>query len=244
MPVKNYGLLKGIAIDSRTERDNNSPHYQIHMIGEQDTHYRIAVNVKSISKKSEVLYLANNHFDASSISILPTLKNGFTSIDGTNKEIALDYVRGQLFDPAQMVPLTHDLIGPENDLNDFLELYITQAIHEKATIYVYGSKFGPSGAKDKIFGFSPVNGIHDVHMNQGNADTPGKQSFAKDNGIWQDGGLLIHYKEHWAAVFLAFLTQSWCTNEQGYPIKFCTHTEINPNELENKLHMKTTIYKT
>lgn len=234
MPVKNYGLLKGIAIDSRTERDDNSPHYQIHMIGEQDVHYRISINVKSISEKSEVLYLADNHFDASASPILTTLENGFIPIDDTNKEIALDYVRGQLFDPTQMVPLTHDHVGPENDLNDFLELYITKAIREKATVYVYGSRFGPFGGRDKIFGFFPVNGIHDVHMNQGNEDKPGKRNFAKDNGIWQDGGLLIQYKEHWVAFFLAFLTQSWCTNDKGYSTRFCTHTELTSTYLETE----------
>ena len=40
--------------------------------------------------------------------------------------------------------------------------------------------------RDKIFGFLPGNGIHDIHMNQGNSSR-----FVRDDGVWQDGGLLM-----------------------------------------------------
>jgi uncharacterized protein YukJ len=39
----------------------------------------------------------------------------------------------------------------------------------------------------KVFGFLPGNGVHDIHMNQGNS-----QQFRGDDGVWQDGGLLLH----------------------------------------------------
>jgi len=43
--------------------------------------------------------------------------------------------------------------------------------------------------------------VHDIHMNQGNSG-----AFGRDDGVWQDGGLLMHFpgESRWVAVFLAF----------------------------------------
>ena len=64
---------------------------------------------------------------------------------------------------------------------------------------------------DKVFGFLPGNGVHDVHMNQGNS-----QQFRRDDGVWQDGGLLLHYltQDQWVAIFLAFQSQAWHTDDR------------------------------
>ena len=64
--------------------------------------------------------------------------------------------------------------------------------------------------KDKYFGFLPGNGIHDIHMNQGNVG-----QFVKDDGVYQDGGLLIHFpdQQQWVAAFLKFQSQSWHTDD-------------------------------
>src|SRR6185436_2094246 len=64
---------------------------------------------------------------------------------------------------------------------------------------------------------NPSTGIHDIHMNQGNP--PGK--YFKDNGPWQDGGLLFHFasRNRWAAVFTAFQSQAFHTDDQtGNPL--------------------------
>jgi uncharacterized protein YukJ len=58
-----------------------------------------------------------------------------------------------------------------------------------ARVYAFGQRWGPEqGTRDKVFGFAPGNGIHDIHMHQGNS-----QQFRRDDGVWQDGGLLLHY---------------------------------------------------
>ena len=48
-------------------------------------------------------------------------------------------------------------------------------------------------------------------MNQGNTGR-----FTRDDGVWQDGGLLLHYPatQQWVAVFLAFQSQSWHTDDR------------------------------
>jgi hypothetical protein len=79
----------------------------------------------------------------------------------------------------------------------------------------YGQRWGPEkNKKDKYFGFLPGNGIHDIHMNQGNS---GK--FAQDNGSWQDGGLIIQLANQWIALFFKFQSQTWHSeDDNGEPI--------------------------
>ena len=97
MPLKNYGVLKGTALQSMIGK-GKTPHYQVHLQGEAEVEYRIAINVKSQSYPSEVLYFASENIRSEAITILPTLPFGFTEIKNNEPRIALDYVRGQLFD--------------------------------------------------------------------------------------------------------------------------------------------------
>ena len=63
----------------------------------------------------------------------------------------------------------------------------------------------------------PGNGVHDIHANQGN--DPGH---VNDDGVWQDGALLIHFpvSQQWVAIFLRFQSQSWHTDDvTGHTIK-------------------------
>lgn len=224
MPVENYGVLKGIAINYKKEVDYDAPHFQLEIIGEENRHYRCAINVMSSSAQSEVLYYADDKFSANEITHLQELQNGYSPIkeNESNHSIALDYVRDKLFDSTQMLPLPHEVTGPDNDLNDFIETYTKKAMQEKATMYIYGSKFGPENKKDKVFGFEPTYGMHNIHMNQGNY---GRHK--KDNGTYHDGGILIQFENYWVAIFLAFLSQSWCTDKKGNPNKFCSFNEPN-----------------
>jgi hypothetical protein len=52
--------------------------------------------------------------------------------------------------------------------------------------------------------------VHDIHMNQGNSPR-----FTRDDGVWQDGGLLLHFPgaDRWVGVFLAFQSQAWHTDD-------------------------------
>jgi len=79
-------------------------------------------------------------------------------------------------------------------------------------VYAFGERWGPEpGTKDKYFGFLPGNGIHDIHMNQGNAG-----QFAADDGVFQDGGVLVQFpdQQEWIAIFLKFQSQSWHTDDK------------------------------
>ncbi len=220
MSLDSYGVLKGRPISSRMGA-GQSPHYQIHVV-DNTTDYRIAINVKSKLAPSELLYLIADDFRHPIVDELATLSPGFTRLVSQPGGRALDYIRGNLFPATDMRPLAHAIPGPDNDLNEKIDAYVQRAIaDEYAEVYALGERWGPEPhRKDKYFGFLPGNGIHDIHMNQGNA-----ANFAKDDGVWQDGGLIIHYpsilddegvlrwQEQWVAVFLAFQSQSWHTDD-------------------------------
>ena len=52
-------------------------------------------------------------------------------------------------------------------------------------------------------------------MNQGNP----LNNHGQDNGIWQDGALFVYLpsQKRWIAVFIAFQTQAWQTDNHGNP---------------------------
>lgn len=220
MSLKNYGVLKARAMDSLMGQS----HYQVLIRDDNDIKYRIAINVKSQEYPSEVLYFVDEDFKSENITELSKLKSGFTEINNNVPSIALDYIRGKLFDPSKMISLAARIAGPNNDLNEKIEYYIKEAIENDAIIYAYGQKWGPEENKsDQYFHFKPGNGIHDIHMNQGNT-----ADWIEDNGICQDGGILIYFEKtkKWLGIFLAFQSQSWCTDNNGNaigPVSECNH---------------------
>lgn len=85
-------------------------------------------------------------------------------------------------------------------------------------MYAFGEKWSPSKPHDKYFTDIPDQGIHDIHMNQGN---PRSGGFSNDNGVWQDGGMLINYPSsgNWVAIFLRFQSQAIHTDDvTGHPV--------------------------
>lgn len=212
MPLKRYGVLKGRAIAANREEDQSSPHYQVH-IQAGSIQYRIAVNVKSQLSPSELLFIVDDDFRHPITATLPTLSDEFTLLSCKPGGQAVDFIRGNLFERSDMRLLPPNLPGPDNDLSDRIEHYVKRAMQEPdARVYAFGERWGPQGGKaDKIFGFRPGNGIHDIHMNQGNV-----AQFAVEDGVWQDGALMFHFPstQQWVALFLAFQSQAWHTDDE------------------------------
>ncbi len=212
MPLRDYGVLKGKAVDSRREEAGDSPHYQVQVMA-GNTNFRVPVNVKSQVAPSELLFLVNDNYQHPVLARLIDLPLTFTPLPSTPGGAALDFIRGNLFDRLEMRPLPPNLPGQDNDLNDMLEHYVQRAIQDpQASLYAFGQRWGPEpNTPDKIFHFQPGNGVHDIHMNQGNVSP-----FLDDDGVWQDGALMFHFPspDQWVAIFLAFQSQGWHTDDQ------------------------------
>jgi uncharacterized protein YukJ len=210
MPIAKYGVLVGRPLHGVPGRGANA-HYQIHVV-DRTTEYRIAVNVKSQLAPSEVEYLVDDDFQHPITASLRDRGPGFYLLGHTPADGGLDYIRGNLFDRTRMRPLPVNLPGPDDDLNDQVDRIVQAAIAEEdAFVCAFGQRWGAEeDTRDKIFGFLPGNGVHDIHMNQGNSGR-----FVGDDGVWQDGGLLVYFPsvDRWTAIFLKFQSQSWHTDD-------------------------------
>lgn len=217
MPLRNYGVLRGSVIDHRLASGANA-HFQLHVV-DDTTHHRIAVNVESQLEPSELEYVIDSDFRHPILDEAAALPTGWTALESKAGGLALDFVRGNLFDRAALRKLPFDVPGPDNDLNEKVAHYVRRAIaDESASAFAFGERWGPEAAiADKIFGFLPGSGVHDIHMNQANVGR-----FVDDDGVYQDGALLLHFpsQEQWVAVFLKFQSQTWHTDDvTGHAIR-------------------------
>jgi len=211
-----YGVLKGTVAGHL--RDADDDHYQILVHAGNQVH-RIAVNVKSSAPKapSIVLFQTTTFIPEQFTQRLVALAPGFRKLSSKAGGLAVDYVRGGLVKPKSMKPVPPDEPGEDNDLKDMLETAVVKAMGlEGSVIYAFGSKWGPEPEKrDQYFKFLPGNGVHDIHMNQGNSG-----SYKKDNGVYQDGALFISFPDgKWRAFFFAFQSQTFDTDDHGNPLK-------------------------
>ena len=204
MPLQNYGVLQARVLER--EEGGSNPHYQIHVVSE-GVDYRIAINVQSQDQPSELEYHIDDNFKHPITEGLLQLSGGFTALASQPGGLAIDYARSDIVYQQQMKRLPFDIAKSENELNSLLELRVQEAIVDPdALVYAFGQRWGPQSAADQIFHFSPGNGIHNIHMNQGNGP-----DFASENGSWQDGALFIHLpaQSKWVAIFLKFQSQVW-----------------------------------
>jgi uncharacterized protein YukJ len=208
-----YGVLKARPVAA----SRGPTHYHARVVAD-GVHYRVSINVNSQQPPSELRFIVVRPFADPLTQALSRLAPGFTPITSRAGGLALDFVRRRLFDPGAMRLLPADLPGPNNDLADLIGGLVARATRTRSDMYAFGSRWGPERrTPDRVFGFTPGNGMHDVHMNQGN-----HPRFERDDGVWQDGGLLLQLTEpdEWAAVFLAFQSQAWRTDDRtGHAVR-------------------------
>jgi len=226
MPLKaGYAVLKGHVIDgvsAKTKKD----HYSIHVV-DDETDYRIAVNVISTAKNfgPDLFVYKNEDFQHHMLEALKELplgrklfKPNANAQERRDSGVALDFIRMNLFDRTEMQIVPAHVDGAHNDLNEWIDDLVQEMIgSEDAVLYVFGEPWINEQKKDKIFGFFPGNGVHDIHMNQG--DLSG--GFAQEDGLYQDGGLIAYLpsSDKYVAYFTKFQSESWHTdNETGHAI--------------------------
>jgi uncharacterized protein YukJ len=203
MPIKNYGVWVARAVRvsaERAEQDPKSPHIHLHYKNQENDseEFRASINVKSLSEISELVFWFIPNFQHPIVNKLPDLNRGFQQIPSRAGGVALDYIRGNLMDFQSGRILPHDLPEERDDIIDYVMPELQSAIERNATVYLFGEPY------------SDKKGIHNVHMNQGSVGR-----FTRDNGVWQDGGIIMHFSEEnrFAAIFLAFASQAVHTDE-------------------------------
>ncbi len=205
MAIKRYGVVKAQAMEFQRENNDPTPHFQL-FVEAEGKRFRVPVNVRSKLSPSELVYVVDPDFRHPITSSLPALQAGYTRLPESERQ-GLDYLRGNLFDPERVIALPHHLPGQDNDLQDMLASHVQAAINAgtQATVYVFGEPFPDGG------GPAGIQGMHDIHMNQGN-----HPDFQGDDGVYHDGGLIFHFPERqrFVAFFLAFQSQALHTDDQ------------------------------
>ncbi|KAL5358809.1 hypothetical protein BJX96DRAFT_163998 [Aspergillus floccosus] len=223
MPLDNYGVWKAYPKRYHVERrGTRTPHLTLYFRDNGGPEFQAAINIKSgDQQESRLVYWVNEDMSGHPlVGGLSELKTGFKRLDDEEPErggLRLDYIRGNLFDVNTGRVLEHDITGPNNDIIDVLVPKVQQAINEEAVLYIFGEKFNTN------------DGIHNVHMNQGNI-----QRYSGDDGVFQDGALLFHFPEadKWAGIFLAFASQAVHTSENdGHAITRVTWKDLLPGDL-------------
>ncbi|HEY7336744.1 MAG TPA: YukJ family protein [Bryobacteraceae bacterium] len=216
MPISNYSVLKGDPTAGKVV-SGSSVHYQITVQGNGGP-FTVAVNIQSVDG-SEVLYVIDSAFVPPNPGGLLGLASGMTRLQSTPGGLALDFVRETVQGTPMVDKSTMTQLSPKfpaghrhNTLQNAVVDLLNRTIADRdGTIYAFGSAFADKGR---------VDGIHDIHMNQGNPIG----NHSQDNGIWQDGGLIVNLPSQnaWIAVFIAFQTQIWTTDNNGNPIASAT----------------------
>lgn len=192
-------------------------------VGGKTAHYRIHLNLQNGSAEadvniqssdgSEVLYVVYDPFTPPNPGALEELPLAITPLDPVPGTLALDFVRetvegSMMVNRADMSLLPDPTQNPQDQLKNAVISLLNQAVADpEGAIYTFGSSFSDSNG---------VSGVHNIHMNQGNP--PGE--FESDNGIWQDGAVFVSLpaSNTWKAIFIAFQTESWQTDNQGNPL--------------------------
>jgi uncharacterized protein YukJ len=228
MPITNYSVLAGVPVSGKVVKGSTT-HYQI-TVKAKGGSYVVALNIES-APGSEVLYVVKEGFVPPDEAGLLALPMGMTAVQSVEGGLALDFVRGTV-DGEPMVRREEMTLLPQlqpkgldeeakmmnrvraSALHNAVITLMNMTIADKGgVIYAFGSAYAAVAEKGRL------GGIHDVHMNQGSPVGGNGRGHGGDNGVWQDGGLLIHLpgKSTWMGIFLAFQTQSWTTDGVGDP---------------------------
>lgn len=217
-------------------RYHGSPHYVIVLQSSPGQNFTLVVNSASDTPTQQndnrVLSLVSYMFEHPMLPVLDDLPAGLR-LNGFPR---LDYWQDKkLVDVTRMRPIPFDSSnGDQNDINDLIGDVLTIDRTQKPQDFPYK----PSGSETEtreawkpsstdpitVYGFGFLfepeeNGMHELHMNQGNPPTHDRNDHSKENGTFHDGAVIVQRGTQFSAIFTAFQTQLLPTGTNGYPEK-------------------------
>lgn len=210
-----YGVLRG-RVESFVREDNaDTPHLQIRVVDSAGGVWRVPVNVLSADGSLLVFHRVYPLLSRPILAGLETLGAGFKPlpIDVRSATTALDYLRAPLFAWPSGVAAPHTGPGQNDDIQDAMVTYLEQAKGQKGELFAFGEMFPepgqPPNPRPIDIQMRTRKGVHNIHMNQGSPSG----RFAVDNGVFQDGGLILKLATRHVGLFLRFQTQHLPTND-------------------------------
>ncbi len=230
MPIPNYSVLKGKPTAGKVVKGKGT-HYQI-TVQANGGPFTVAVNIES-TDGSEVLYEIDHMFTPPEVDALGALVPGITPLTSAPGGLALDFVREQvnghpLVTKAELtlLPVMSGVAGatktkaPPLDsrtlrahaLSNAITTLIAKAIADGNTTHLCLWEF--------LCGCRPSR-RHSQHSHEPGESKPGQLRRRQWNlAGWCDVPSDAHVEclPTWVAVFIAFQTESWNTDDQGNPV--------------------------
>jgi uncharacterized protein YukJ len=216
MPLAQYGVLKGDLYTPQEQTyQGNWFHGIFYVVVPKSTIPQRCVTDFSSANKDLIQYKVISNLDADLFSKITALPDGYTSLPSNPNSGALDYVRSQLLVPPGTAAGDGWIVSDG--------LIAVQALQQQLSaspqkMYVFGEPFVDRSPVTED-GVESKNGMHNVHMNQGDppSSSDGRDHQA-DDGIWQDGATIFVNADGSLTAFCSkFVSQSLDTNDQGLP---------------------------
>jgi uncharacterized protein YukJ len=214
-----YSLLKGRVTDAKpfSSHPPQRPHYHL-LIAAGNRQFDVAVNIASEDPHVQdvrVLYAVKPTIHPAQAAQLLARAEGIVNLP-LNSPLRLDFVADGLVSQAEMnlLPL-FDPNADDGGSDDIMDLVGKAVNNPQAQVYAFGHRYTQHHPHNDAWGFSPDDGVHNIHMNQGNYTG----NHDNENGRHEDGALWLYFADTntWSGVYVAFQTQSWNNQPDGYP---------------------------
>jgi uncharacterized protein YukJ len=220
----NYNCLRGKVHAYARAAPASNPHLWVILEAEGRLWFA-TINVRSDKDqpgdpagKSFLYYLIDGDFRHPILPSILARPHGLSPVGRDYRSGAIDFQRGNLFDPTAMRVLPMETAGDDN-LAHRLSAILEVARIGGSEVFFYGNAFSKDNPHqtDAVFGYTPDTpfGIDNVHMTQG--DPQSINAHVRENGIWHDGACFIwdEAAKRMTAAFLSFQSQAWHTNSNG-----------------------------
>jgi uncharacterized protein YukJ len=215
MPLHSYGVLKGSLFTPQEQTYQGDWFHGIFYLTVPGTAIpQRCVTDFSNATANLIQYRIFNNLNASLLANIASLPDGFTELGTgpTNGPTsgALDYARSPYLGPGDGWIVSDGIVAVQ-------ELQ-TQLSANPGKLFVFGEPFtDPSPVNED--GVQSQNGMHNVHMNQGDpAVSSDGRDHQADDGIWQDGATIFMNADGSVSAFCSkFVSQTFNTNDQGLP---------------------------
>jgi uncharacterized protein YukJ len=230
MPLAQYGVLKGDLYTPQEQSYQGTWFHGIFYVSIPNaTIPQRCVTDFSSANKDLIQYKIFNNLSADLFSKIMALPDGYTSLPSDSSSGALDYIRSPLLGAGTGALAVGAVVNCDaasaagdgwiiSDGKTAVQVLQTQLSAGPLKMYVFGEPFQDSSPVTQD-GVKSQNGMHNVHMNQGDPrQSSDGHDHQADDGIWQDGVTIFENADGSLTAFCSkFVSQSLNTNDQGLP---------------------------
>lgn len=219
-----YGVLIGTKSDYERDDPKHGGYHHGHLFITSETiQYDCPVDVDSGGKPRGHQWSIIVNLDPDAFTSVLELPDGWHYLGQTPTSGALDYLRSPAIMGQQWVAGDTEgaFVALESVIGEGASAAPESAIGDGDRYYIFGEPFGSTGgahrnsSHHKSAHRGSAYGVHNIHQNQGSEIGGGHDG---ENGIWQDGAVIIQKADGSLVAFLnRFTGQADSTDDSGNP---------------------------